>query len=160
MKLILPLLLTTFLNAEVLLLTFHYNRPEFIEYQHKCYQKFLKDDYRLIVFNDAKDPSIEKEIRNTCERLGIECVRFEQKWHFTHPLNEEFKKNFGSQKLNLSHLLPPRCKDISKIASQPSLRHSRVIQYALDHYGYQHNDLVALVDGDLFPYCKFSIRSR
>ena len=69
------------LFAKVRILTFHYNRPDFLEYQMRAFQKYLLDDYEVIVFNDAKDAGNECAIRSFCEEHGILCVRFEPEWH-------------------------------------------------------------------------------
>lgn len=86
------LLLTEGISAKVRILTFHYNKPDFIELQHRCLQKFMLDEYELIVFNDAATEENERAIRETCESLGIECVRFQPKWHLTSPLNWKIKQ--------------------------------------------------------------------
>lgn len=31
------------------------NNPKFIEMQHMTLKRFIKDDYRFVVYNDAKD---------------------------------------------------------------------------------------------------------
>lgn len=130
------------INAKIRILTFHYNLPELIEIQHKTLKEFVKEEYELIVFNDAKDPDSEQAIHNTCKRLEIKCVRFKPEWHDTDPFNAQISE-WDQSKL-YSH--------IGNIYPQhPSVRHSHAIQYALDHFGYTHNDLVALLDGDCFP---------
>ena len=75
------IILSNRVSAKVRFLTFHYNHPEFIEIQYQTFQKFMMDDYELIVFNDAKDPKFEIAIRETCEKYGIPCIRFQQEWH-------------------------------------------------------------------------------
>ena len=48
---IIPLLLVLGINfpimseEKILIFTYRYNRPDFIEIQHKTFKKFLKDDY-------------------------------------------------------------------------------------------------------------------
>ncbi len=132
-------------TAAIRLLTFHVNRPDFIEIQHKTFNKFMQDEYELIVFNDAKTPELEAQIREVCEKCGILCIRYEQEWHQLDPLNDRIRQWLIDPKItsSLSFLGDP--------SIQPSVRHCHVIQYALDHFGYDHDDIVALVDGDLFP---------
>lgn len=130
------------INAKIRILTFHYNLPELIEIQHKTLKKFLKEDYELIVFNDARELEHEKSIKKTCNKLGIRCVRFEPSWHANDPLNAQI-----SQWQNRSDLY----SHIGLIhPDHPSVRHCHVIQYALNQFGYSHDDLVALLDGDCF----------
>lgn len=68
------------------------NNPKFIEMQHMTFKKFVKDDYKFVVYNDAKDwedysnyydSSIKKEIIRTCERLNIECINIPNQHHHT-----------------------------------------------------------------------------
>jgi hypothetical protein len=48
---------------------------------------------------------------------------------------------------------------IEELANNASVRHSHVIQYALDNYGYDHDDIVVIMDGDNFLIKPFSIRT-
>lgn len=66
------------------------NNPKFIEMQHMTLKRFVKDDYKFIVYNDAKDwedfsnhndVSLKKEIIKTCERLNIECINIPNQHH-------------------------------------------------------------------------------
>ena len=50
------------------------NRPEFIRIQHTTFKRFLKDDYELIVLNDAKDPKVREAINVECQRLSLACL--------------------------------------------------------------------------------------
>lgn len=68
-------------NDKVLIFTYSYNRADFIEIQHRTFEKFLKDDYEFVVFNDAKDPVCFNEIHQTCSRLGIPCLDMPQHLH-------------------------------------------------------------------------------
>lgn len=155
---------TNQIDAKIRLLTFHYNLPELIEIQHKTLKKFIKDDYELIVFNDARDPNTVREINEICNKYNILCVRFEPEWHLIDPLNERLLEwgedpniyshigslVFTSEEGNLA--VKPRY-------NHPSIRHCHVIQYALDKFGYDHNDIVGILDGDCFPVRPISLRS-
>lgn len=66
------------------------NNPKFIEMQHLTNKRFVKEDYKFIVYNDAKDwadysnhndINIKKEIIKTCERLNIECINIPNEHH-------------------------------------------------------------------------------
>ncbi len=141
------------LSAKVRVLTFHFNMPEFIEMQHKCLEAFLVDDYEMIVFNDSPFPHHEQAINDVCQRLGIQCIRYNQEWHLTDPLNHQIKGWLEDPNV-YSHLVFNResnCRiTLDQIAKQPSVRHAHVIQYALDHFGYDNDDLVVIMDGDAF----------
>ncbi len=136
------LLIACQLNAKVRILTFHYNLPELIEIQYKTLKKFSKEDFELIVFNDAPLEVLSNQIEETCKKFGILCVRYQQEWHHLNPLNATFISWCVDPNL-YSHIGPI-------YSNHPSLRHCHVIQYALDLFGYNHNDLVALLDGDCF----------
>ena len=66
------------------------NNPKFIEMQHMTLKRFVKDDYKFIVYNDAKDwpefsnhydSTVRKEIMKTCERLNIQCINLPNEHH-------------------------------------------------------------------------------
>lgn len=142
------------LFGKVRLLTFHFNKPELIALQHRAFKKFMQDDYELIVFNDAKTSELEASIKAECERCGIKCVRYQQEWHSLNPLTDQVLK-WREYNAELPHQLMGSREEI---AHQASARHCHVIQYALEKFGYDHDDIVAIVDGDLFPIRPISIR--
>jgi hypothetical protein len=121
------------LFAKVRVLTFHYNQADFVEMQYKCMRKFLRDDSELIVFNDASTVENEQDIQDICDKVGVQCVRYKPEWHSADPLNNNPLASF---------------------------RHARAIQYALDHFGYDHNDSVIIMDGDAFFIRPISVRER
>ena len=49
-------------------------------------------------------------------------------------------------------------KPHSMIRENPSVRHFHVIDYALEHYGYDHDDIIVIMDGDNFLIKPLSIR--
>lgn len=71
------------LNADgkVLIFTYSYNCPEFIEMQHKTFKKFLIDEYEFVVFNDAVNSDHYKAIHETCDRLNVKCIDIPQEIH-------------------------------------------------------------------------------
>ncbi len=144
------------LIAKIRILTFHFNKPEFLELQCKTLDKFMKDEYELIVFNDAVDPQIERKIEEVCKRYKIQYVRYEQQWHETDPLNDYIYTLLQRQDLIHSHVSFFGAR--KDIARNSTLRHSHVIQYALDHFGYDHDDIVVILDGDCFPIRPISLR--
>lgn len=140
--------------CKVKILTFHFNRPDFIEYQYKTFKKFLMEDHELIVFNDAREPGMEEEIRLACEKYQIPCIRYEQHLHETDPLNEYLIELLNDPTLIHSHIHLDR----NRIFEQASVRHCHVIQYAMDHFGYDHNDILVIADGDVFPIRPIKLR--
>lgn len=73
--------LSSYLQAKVLIITYAYNRPDFIELQDRTFKKFLKDDYIFVVFNDATEKKAFNEIRGKCSRLNIPCYDIPQTIH-------------------------------------------------------------------------------
>lgn len=152
--------LTHDLEAKIRFLSSQFNRPEFLEMQWRLLEKFVLDDYELIVFNDALDPQFEEAIRKVCEDNHIQCVRFEQEWHNTDPLNEYIYRILKdpSNRYDFLFDLVDGELTLGGVAQQSSIRHNHVIQYGLDHFGYDHDDIVVILDHDLFPIKPVSIR--
>ncbi len=126
-----------FLSAQepVLIITHSYNRPDFIEIQHRTFQKFFQDPYAFWVFNDAPEEAMAKEIQAVCERCHIPCVRIPQSIH-TRPY---LPRNPGDDVQN------------------PAVRCANVVQYSLDTLGFAHPGLVLLIDADMFLIKEFSL---
>lgn len=61
-------------SAQILLFTFAYNLTDFIEIQYKTFRKFLKDDYELIVINDADNPEMVDQILDICNKYDLRCI--------------------------------------------------------------------------------------
>lgn len=132
----LSFLVTTALFAEkVLIFTYSYNRPDFIEMQHKTFKKFLRDDYEFVVFNDAPATNMAAQIDHKCAELGIRCIRIPQYIH------------------NLPYLQRWKGEDYN----HPAVRNCNVVQYSLNTLGFYHDGIVALFDSDLFLVKEFSI---
>ncbi len=148
------------LGAKIRILTFQANHTGFIEYQHKALQKFLLDDYELIVFNDGFNEEKQNAIRNTCDLFGVKCVDYDPSWHADNPLNLEIQRALSTETGNDFFRIPLKDEipEIQKIYEHVSIRHCHVIQYALDTHGYDHDDIVVILDGDVFPMKPFSIR--
>lgn len=157
MRIVFWLLCTIFvLDAKVRILTFHYNRPEFIELQSRLFDRFLVDDFEIIVFNDGPSEAMAASIRDMCLRCNIQCVRYEQEWHLINPLNEYIQEQLRRPGIRL--YMPFQSTEIAYIAQHPTVRHCHVIQYAMDTYGYDHDDIVAICDGDAFPIRPLSLK--
>lgn len=129
MKFILSLLLLIPVSstAKVLLITHSYNRPDFIEIHAKTFKAFLHDEYEYIVFNDAAEENMARQIELTCKKHKIRCFRIPQ----------------------VLHDAPGR-----GIAGN---RHIDGIAYSLEKIGYDHNGIVVLIDSDMFLIKSFSI---
>jgi len=66
---------------KVLIITHVHSRPDFIELHVKTFKAFLKDDYEYVVFNDAANENMCKQMEQTCQRLGVKCIRIPQHLH-------------------------------------------------------------------------------
>lgn len=131
-------------EAKVLLFTYAYNKPEFIELQYLTFKKFLQDEHELVVFNDARDPVLFMGIEQMCKKYNLQCYTIPQEIH---------AMPFTDKPAYLTH-------DLLWIINEyqaPSVRNCNVAQYSLDNYGFESNDIVALLDSDLFLIKEFSI---
>ncbi|HLB41193.1 MAG TPA: glycosyltransferase family A protein [Candidatus Babeliales bacterium] len=118
-------------NAKVLIITPVYNRPDFIQIQVRTFKKFFQDEYTFLVFNDASNPQMQRKIEQTCQTLGIECIRVPQTLHDVDPL---------------CHQAPT------------SFRHGESLHFALTNYGFKHDDFVMIIDSDVFLIHNFSVK--
>lgn len=116
------------LEAKVLIITHSFNRPDFIYLQYITFKKFLKNDYEFVVFNDAPQEYMYKQINKTCERLGIKCIRIPQEIH-----ERPYLKRWPDENYN-----------------HPCIRCANVVQYSLDMRGFDHEDIVMIIDSDMF----------
>ncbi|NRB21301.1 hypothetical protein HRU45_00985 [Candidatus Dependentiae bacterium] len=105
--------------------------------QHKTFQKFLQDDYEFVVWNDAPKKNMQKEIEGICEKYHIHCIAIPQEIH-----DKPYLKRPLSGPLSPYHAAP--------------VRNSNVVQYSLDSVGFDHDDIVVLIDSDLFLIKNFS----
>jgi len=119
----------------VLVVTSAYNRPDFIEVQYKTLKKFLLDEYEYVVFNDARDPSLQYEIENMCAKWNIRCINIPQSIHDLPYLERVPGEGFHD----------------------PAVRNANVVQYALNSIGFDHNGIVTILDSDMFLVKPFSI---
>ncbi len=123
--------------AEVLIFTHAYNRPDFIEIQYVTFKKFLKADYKFVVFNDAPSDEMSTHIENTCKKLGLDCIRIPQNIH-------TYAYLYRLPREQVNH---------------PCVRCANVVQYSLNEMGLAHNDLVMILDSDMFLVKDFDPRS-
>jgi hypothetical protein len=109
------------------------NNPIFIELQYLTLNKFCKDEFKIVIFNDAKDwpdytnfnnTKIKGEIKNLCEKLGVEH-------HFVP---------------NENHIHNP----------SPSWRHTQTINYIYQNFQKDNTNLIFTLDCDMFPIKEFS----
>ncbi len=145
----LAILFSSALSAKVRILTFHYNQADFIELQYKTFSKFLKEDFELIVFNDAATTYNKEQIEKVCKQYGITCIRFEPEWHLTDPINTYIHMRMQDPSVS-GYWNWSASTTIEEISQHPSVRHSHVIHFALENYGYDHDDIIVLMDGDNF----------
>jgi len=122
-------------QAKVLVMSYHYNRPDFIEIQHKTFEKFLEDDYEFVVFNDAKTPHLEQAIVHMCKKYNIKCIRINPEIH-----NHPYLQRWPGEGYN-----------------SPSVRCSNGVQYSLDTLAFDHQGLAVVMDSDMFLIRPFSI---
>ncbi|MCI5051964.1 MAG: hypothetical protein MRY21_02355 [Simkaniaceae bacterium] len=149
----------SFCFSKIRIVTFHFNKPNFLELQIKCLNHFLSEDYELIVINDAVEDGIRNKIAAICSQNNVQHIFFKQEWHEKNRINELILDVLERPGI-YSHISSFQNTELtlSKIANQPSVRHSHAIQYALEHFGYNHDDIFVILDGDAFPIRRLDIR--
>ncbi len=110
-------------SSKALIMTYVYNRPDFIELHTKTFNAFLKDEYEYVVFNDAPNTTMCQIIEQTCKKLDVRCFR-----------------------------VPPH----KPHRQAPGYRHIDGITYSLNTLGFDHNDIVIMIDADMFLIKPFS----
>lgn len=124
------------IHAKVLIITHHYNRPDFIKIQYETFKKFLKDEYEFVVFNDSdRNKDMSKKIQETCRSLNIKCITISQSLH-----DRPYQQRWPGETYN-----------------DPSVRHTNGIKYSLDILGFDFNGVVMLIDSDMFLVKNFSV---
>lgn len=124
------------LYAKVLIITHNYNAPEFIPCQAQLFKHFLLDEFEYVVFNDAPDETIARTIEAACKQNHVRCIRIPQEIHTRPYLHRE-----PSEPLH-----------------RPDVRHANAFQYSLDVLGFDHDDIVFIIDSDMFLIRPFSIK--
>lgn len=126
----------TIIESKLLIITHAYNRPDFITLQDLTFKSLLKDEYEFVVFNDARNPLFRQQIFDVCTSLNLRCIGIPQEIH-----DRPYLKRLPGEDFNHSCC---RC--------------ANVVQYSLNELGFFHDDIVAIVDSDLFLIKEFSIR--
>lgn len=134
---ILILLQASAVEGKILIFTYAYNRPDFVEIQHKTFQKFLNNEYEFVVFNDATDAAIHRGIRQICAQYRIECIDIPQAIHNRPYLHREPQEGYHD----------------------PAVRNANVVQYSLNTRGFAHDDILMLIDSDMFLVRPFDVRA-
>jgi glycosyltransferase involved in cell wall biosynthesis len=123
------------LFPKVIIVTHNYNRPDFIALQQKCFKKFLRDEFEFVVFNDGPTEKLAKQIEYQCQILGIACYKVPQEIHQQPYLYRDPWEDWNS----------------------PSIRTANAIQYSFDTFAFNCDDIVAVIDSDMFLIQPFSI---
>jgi len=123
-------------QGKVLIFTYAFNRPDFIEVQHNTLEALLEDEYELVVFSDAKSKGNAQSIKDTCERLGIKHIPIPQDIH-----KRAYLERWPGERLDA-----------------PAVRNVNAVMYSLYNYGFDHDDILVLFDSDLFLIKPLSFR--
>lgn len=62
------------------------NRPDFIDLQKKCFDKFLKNKYQFIVIDDSIERKMTKEIEIVCKNNNITYIKTPDNLDHTNPM--------------------------------------------------------------------------
>ena len=79
-----------------------------------------------------------KQNKNMCDKLGIECVRIPPAIH-----NQPYLPRWPGENYNA-----------------PAVRNVNGVMYSLNTRGFDHNDILVLLDSDMFLVKKISIRQK
>jgi hypothetical protein len=120
--------------GKTLIFTTAFNRPDFIEWQHRLLTKFMRDEYEYVVFSDANTNQSQAAIQKVCDELGVRCIAIPQDIHTRPYLTRQSGDNL----------------------QQPNIRNCNAVQWAWDHYIVKHDGPVLLIDSDMFPIRPFS----
>lgn len=115
--------------AKVLIITHNYDRPQFVGWHRITFDKFLQDDYEYVVFSDARTDEMHQQIADACKKFNVQCIRIPQNLHGM---------------------------TVAGRVDHPSYRHAVGIQYSLEQLGFNHNDILVIIDTDLLIIRPFS----
>jgi len=121
--------------TKTLVFTTAFNRPDFIELQHRLFSQFLQDDFEYIIVSDASSKEMQAQIRQTCDRLNLRLLEVPQGIHDRPYLPRQSGDNFHN----------------------PNVRHSNSVQWAWDTHFSMHDGPVMLIDSDMFLIRPFSV---
>lgn len=74
-------LVSHYATGKVLIMTYVHSRPDFIETHAQTFKAFLQDEYEYVVFNDAPNDDMCRQMEHTCRKLGVRCIRVPQHLH-------------------------------------------------------------------------------
>lgn len=80
---------------KVSIFSFAVNNKFPINIAHRQFKKYLKDDFEYILFNDAYDPQMEKDISTETSCNNIRCVRVPQNIHKVHNPSESYAETLN-----------------------------------------------------------------
>jgi len=117
----------------VVIYTVSYNAPEFIEIQFKLFKKYLKNDFKYVVYNNTMtDAKITNKNHYNNVKLKEICTKHDISWH-------DVPGNIFTRQ-------------------DPSNRAGTSINYAISHVHNTYIDeLYFLIDSDLFPVSDIDI---
>ncbi|MCL4229892.1 hypothetical protein KJZ61_04380 [Candidatus Dependentiae bacterium] len=69
------------ITDKILIMTHAHSRPDMIELHVRTFNAFLEDEYEYVVFNDAPNKQLEREINETCKKLNVKCLRVPEEMH-------------------------------------------------------------------------------
>lgn len=138
-------------NTEVIVLSLHFSRIEFLELQFATSKVFLSSNTLVVYFIDAYPLDLEKYQRvqmvhmgrknvrqsllRRCQSLGICCVPIPTSIHSPCSYTSE-------------HGIPYETS-ITTNQHEPSIRTGAGLQFALDHFGFPFKGKVVVMDGDM-----------
>ena len=119
-------------RERLVIFSFHCNRPDFLLLQARALEKFMLDDFMLVVIDDAKDPAVQAQFREFAANLGAD-YRETPDW--------------GREK--------------GRFAGDVSVTHGKTLTWAMQEIAIKEHpsSLVFFIEGDMFPVAPFSVNT-
>ena len=133
------------------IVSIHYNNPLFIELQYYSLKKYVKNNYKFIVFDDSKDNTPFTElIKLKCQNFNIDYVRIDQQIHKDR--NLIFPANITDIRKKMIELDHSLNIYNSGAVEDASARHCASVQFMFKYFSNNINDCKYLfnIDSDMF----------
>ena len=132
----------------------HLNDPVFIYYQKKLLDKFLKNEFEFIIFDDSGNnrntlsknsddfrENTRDRIKNICESLGIKRIEIPQEVHINPGIVHEYR---------------------DFIVDHPAEWCSNSLQYSINYCknNYMDSDFILNIDSDMFPILPIDLKKH
>ena len=122
--------------------TFSHKRPDFLELQLKSFHKNIEDDFEFIVFNNAifdHDKKNYIDIQGFCKTNNIKCIDIEKDEILINEIYN-YQNNNG----------PEKVFNNENLYTNSGIACAYPLCFAWKHYISKTDDLVCIIDSDMF----------